>query len=124
MGYGDWSSVLRVDVGLQPSQPLNVRTTCNVQRTSTTIQWDVPASDNGWPVSGYRVSIRTLDAFGQPTAGSPTDATFRCQESSSSSNAVQQYVTSRVCTIPLSVLEDNYGIRDGDAIFAAVSARN
>lgn len=69
VGYSLVSSIISVRAAGVPDKVATPTTAANAD-TSVTVDWDVPTSDGGSPITSYRIEIRHTDgsSFSQDTA--------------------------------------------------------
>lgn len=56
-GYSALSTAVNLQAGTVPAKPLSVRTVYQSASNTVAITWSAPASNGGWTVDGYSVSI-------------------------------------------------------------------
>jgi hypothetical protein len=72
--YGANSTSNSIATGSAPSAPLNLAVAPRADHTSMQLTWDIPASDGGSPIVGYRVDIN-IDSAGWATVIADTGST-------------------------------------------------
>ena len=114
VGLGAYSDPLSITAATVPSQPSAPTTTLDGAEENVTIAWNLPSSNGGVAITGYRISIETS------TAGTYQEETTYCGGANSST-----VTSNRSCSIPVTVLRASpFSLTTGASIKAKIIAVN
>lgn len=130
-GDSTWSNTIQTFSGTIPQIPTNLHSALTADFQSCDIRWDESVTC-GWGVSGCQVEIQWHEnveigngRIERQERYAP--ATRYCQQTAVQSGLVaddQYYVSGTLCTIPLSRLESDFYVGDGQGVYARVKCRN
>lgn len=110
IGYSAASQEIAILCAIVPAKPVAPTTTVNVN--SVVITWSAPVSNNGSPVSAYKILIRESDSS-------------YSEELSNCDGSVAAVRDARTCTIPFTtLLAAPWTLSNGASIFAKIVAIN